>query len=548
LREDASAGLVLGVQSVPDGLATGLLAGVSPLSGLYGYLVGTIAGAAFTSSTFMAIQGTGAMAMIVADVPAIQDSARPDQALFTLAVVTGAVMLAAGFLKLGSILRFVSNAVMVGFINAVGVNIILGQLPNFTGYTAEGANRVTRALQTVTSPAQLSWTTVIVGVSTIVLIVLLERTRLKALGLVVAVVITSAMALILGWEDVATLNDLGDLPNSLPLPVLPDLALIPAVLIPALSLAFVGLVQGASISATFPNDDGRPSDASRDFIAQGAANVATGVFQGMPVGGSVSASALNKAAGARTRQSLFFASLVMAIVILAFSRVIGDVAMPALAGLLILIGYRTIKPDDLRSVWRTGAVQKAVLVVTFTMTMLIPLQYAVLVGVGVSVILHIVRQSNQVTIRRRTRDADGQVVEGDPPTVLPANEVVTLQPYGSLFFAAAPVFEAQLPQIAPSSKNSVVLLRLRGRSDLGTTFMDVLSRYALALDEVGSRLMLVSVSDEVEDQLKTAGIVNVIGADGIYRGEDRVGTTMNRAEDDAQTWIDEGRAGDHARE
>ena len=94
------------------------------------------------------------------------------------------------------------------------------------------------------------------------------------------------------------------MPDALPRPDAPTLALIPALARPALSLAFVGLVQGASISASFPNPDGTYPDASRDFIGQGVANVASGVFQGMPVGGSVSASALNKEAGARSRQSL----------------------------------------------------------------------------------------------------------------------------------------------------------------------------------------------------------------------------------------------------
>ena len=144
---DAVAGLVLGVQSVPDGLATGLLAGVSPLSGLYGYLVGTIAGAVVTSSAFMVVQGTGAMAMVIADVPAVHGGANAGRALFTLAILTGVAMLAAGLFRLGTILRFVSNAVMVGFINAVGVNIVLGQLSNLTGYSAEGANRVVRAVE-----------------------------------------------------------------------------------------------------------------------------------------------------------------------------------------------------------------------------------------------------------------------------------------------------------------------------------------------------------------------------------------------------------------
>ncbi len=128
LRQDAVAGLALGVVSVPDGLAAGLLAGVSPLSGLYAYLFGTIAGGCFTSSSFMAVQATGAMAIVVDDVPAVHTASDPARALFTLSMLTGVIMLVAGLLRLGSALRFVSNSVMVGFISAVGVNIILGQL------------------------------------------------------------------------------------------------------------------------------------------------------------------------------------------------------------------------------------------------------------------------------------------------------------------------------------------------------------------------------------------------------------------------------------
>jgi SulP family sulfate permease len=92
----------------------------------------------------------------------------------------------------------------------------------------------------------------------------------------------------------------------------------------------------------------------------------------------------------------------------------------------------------------------------------------------------VVRQSNQITIKRWLIGPDGDVIETDPPALLPAGEVVVLQPYGSLFFAAAPVFESVLPRTTDASRHAVVILRLRGRSDLGTTFMDVLSRYAHA--------------------------------------------------------------------
>jgi SulP family sulfate permease len=208
-------------------------------------------------------------------------------------------MLTAGLLRLGSLLRFVSNAVMVGFMNAVGLSIALGQLGNLTGYDANGDNRVTRAIDTVLSPAVLDWPSVVIGLLTIVLIVALERTPLKSLGLVVAVVASSLAVGALGLTSVETLDDLGVEIGELPSAVTPAWGLIPALVVPALSLALVGLVQGAGISSTFVNPDGHYPNASRDFSAQGAANLASGVLQGMPVGGSVSATLINKASGAR---------------------------------------------------------------------------------------------------------------------------------------------------------------------------------------------------------------------------------------------------------
>ena len=282
------------------------------------HMVGTAAGALATSSAFMAVQGTGAMAILVADVSAVHDAANPGRALFTLAMLTGVVMATAGLLKLGSVLRFVSNAVMVGFINAVGVNIVLGQLANLTGYSSTTASRLTRALDTLLHPGRLHGQSLAVGLATIALIVVLERTPLGPLGLVVAVVVTSAAAKGLGW-DVGAVRDLGATLGTLPRPQLPDLTLVPSLLIPALSSRSLASCREPASRPTSPNQDGSYPDASRDFLGQGVANVASGVFQGMPVGGSVSASSLNKTAGARTRASLVAAGVVMAIIIVALA-------------------------------------------------------------------------------------------------------------------------------------------------------------------------------------------------------------------------------------
>jgi SulP family sulfate permease len=321
-----------------------------------------------TSSVFMTVQATGAMAVIIADVPAVTTGPDSAKALFTLSVITGLVMLTLSLLRMGRLVRFIPNAVLTGFINAVAVNIVLGQLANLTGYGSDAGNRVTRSIDTLVHVRSFDWPTLAIGLLTIGLILLLERTRVGALALVVAVVLTSALAAVLGLASAKTLSGIATIPSTLPHPRVPDLALVPALLLPALSLALVGLVQGAAISSSMPNPDGRYPDASGDFRGRGIANITAGVFQGMPVAGSMSATSLVTVSGARSRMANLSAGLTMAVLILAVGRLIGAIAMPALAGLLILIGIRTFKPDNVSMVWRTGRTQATVMVTTFVLT------------------------------------------------------------------------------------------------------------------------------------------------------------------------------------
>ncbi len=541
VKDDALAGLVLGVESVPDGLASGLLAGVNPVAGLYGYLFGMAGGALFTSTTFMAVQATGAMSIIVADV-GLGRHDDPGRTLFTLTLVTGVVMVAAGLLRLGSFLRFVSNSVMTGFVTAVGINIVLGQLGDFTGYDAQGSGRLARTLDLLVHPQRVDVPTLTVGVVTIAGIVWLQRTRLGALGLVVAVVAGSALAAVFTafGHDIAIVADVADVPRGLPLPQLPLLAEIPSLLIPAASLAFVGLVQGAGVSAGFPNRDDRPSDASQDFVGQGAGNLLSGFFQGMPVGGSMSASSLVVSAGARSRGALLYASVVMSVVILLLADAVALVAMPSLAGLLIVVGVGTVKPAKILAVARTGAVPLTVMTITLVLTIVIPLQYAVLVGVGMSVLLFVIGQSSRLVIRRIVLDDDGRAVETDPPAELPSGEVVVIQPYGAIFFATASVLTDKMPRVGPDSRSSVVILRVRGADDAGATLLDVLAGYARSLSRVGSKLVIVTDNERVIRQLHDTGAVAAIGEENIYRGTAVIGETLRQAHADARAWVASG--------
>lgn len=530
LRKDLGAGTVLGLVSVPDGLASGLLAGVNPVAGLYGYLFGTLAGAVATSSVLMSVQGTGAMAVIIADVPEVRDGPDAGVALVTLGVLTGILMLAAGLLRLGPIVRFVPNAVLTGFINAVAINIILAQLDDFTGYEADGGNRVVRTVDTLLHVGSFHGLTVAAGVATILLVLVLERTRLRGLGMVLAIVLVSGAVAALGPRGVVIVDDIAVIPDGLPRPQLPSLGLVGVMIIPALALAFVGLVQGAAISQSVPDPDGTYPDVSGDFRGQGVANLVAGVMQGVPVGGSMSATAMVREAGARSRVANIVASVVMALVIVMFADVAGQIAMPALAGLLMLVGYRTLKPDQVLMVWRTGAAQAAVMSTTFVLTLLIPLQYAVLVGVGLSVVLYVARQSAKVDVTRwQFEEGSALPTEVAPPAVLPAGEVVVLTAYGSLFFASAQVVESQLPEVDDRSAGAVVVLRLRGKEELGSTFIQTMVRYDATLRAAGCHLVLAGVGESVMRQLTRTGALQQLGRENVFAAEPGVTVSLQAA-------------------
>ncbi|MDZ7597595.1 MAG: SulP family inorganic anion transporter [Desulfobacterales bacterium] len=537
IAQDLSAGVVLGIQSVPSGLANGLLALVNPIYGLHAYMMGVFTGAFFTSSTFMSVQGTSAMALVVASVPLVTEGSYPNTPLFALALLTGLFMLLAGLLKLGSLLRFVPNSVMTGFINAVAILIILGQLDDFTGYSGLGDNRVTRTIDLLQNTSQFHLPTLLVGALTIILILTLEKTSLKALGMVVAMIVASLAAPLLGADAVALVRDIADIPGSLPLPMLPPLAVFPYLILPALSLTFVGLMQGASITQSVPNPDGRYPDASGDFVGQGMANLVSGLFQGTAVGGSMSGTAIVTGAGARSRFANITAGIVIALVIVLFGRLVGLIAMPALAGLLIVVGFRTLKPAEIVMVWKTGLVQETVMVLTFAAALLVPLQYAVLLGAALAVLLFVFQQSNKVTVKAWEIQPGQYPVEGAPPVAIPPKKVTVLVPYGSLFYAAAPVFNAQLPEVTEASQHAVVILALRGKKDLGSTFLQVVARYARGLRRRKSKLMLAGIAPNVLEQMERTGILRAIGRENVFMATEGVGQALLQAVDAAEEWI-----------
>jgi SulP family sulfate permease len=509
-------------------------------------MVAVPVGAIFSSSVFMNVSSTAALSVaagvVLVDVPADQRMA----ALGVLVLLVGVMQLAAGLFRLGFLVRFVSNAVMTGFLNGVAVLIILGQLSDLTGYDSGYSNRVAQALDLLLRVNQVDLAVSTIGVLTLALIVsLLWVKRLQRFAFIIAIAAATVMLAVLtlqalpsaaGFSAVPTVGDVASIPRSLPRLMLPDASLFLSLLLPAFSVAIIGLVQGAGVSQGTPNPDGRYPDVSRDFLGQGAANIATSLVGGIPAGGSVSGTALIMSAGGKSRWCNIFVGLFVAAIVLLVAPLVELVPMPALAALLIVAGFQGLRVPQALIAWKTGRVSKVVMVVTFVATLVVPLQFAVLFGVALSVVLHVFRQSNKVVVTEWVLQPEGFPLEQPAPRRLPSHRFTLLHVYGSLFFAAAKNMEEMLPQVG-NATHAVVAINLRGKSEIGSTFVTVLQRYCKELNQHDSKLMLVGVDPDVRDQLAKTGILKLIGEENVFLATPQLGAALNQAVAAATAWL-----------
>ena len=536
LSADLMAGLTFAVVNVPQSMAHALMATINPVQGIYTLILAMPVGALFTSSVFMNVSTTSALSVAVGSSLVGYTGDQKIQALASLVLMVGVVELILGLLKLGSMIRFVPNSVMTGFINGVAVLIILGQVSDLTGTNSAYTNKVAKTLDVLLHPELINWASVAVGLLTILIILGLSRTKLRKIAAIVGLVTATLVVTIFQLNTVVQVNDVTTLTGSLPHLVMPSLQLLVKMIIPAISLAIIGLIQGAGVSQSFPNPDGKFPDVSRDFLGQGTANIASGLFQGIPAGGSMSGTSLNITSGAKTRWTNIFAGVFVALILLFFSRFVGFIPMPALAGLVLLAGVQSLQIPSAITVYQTGPISAVAMGLTFVSTLFIPLQYAVLTGVAFSILLYVFQASNQVKVIQVVPVPEGLPEEEPAPAQLPSDQATILLVYGSIFFAAAQTIEDSLPAL-DNTRHAVVILSLRGHTEIASTFINVLSRYSASLQERESKLMLAGIDKDVYELLRRTGLLAQIGEENVFLAQKQLAGSVNQALKAARTWL-----------
>jgi len=536
-RDDLTAGLIFALVNIPQAMANASLALVNPVNGLYTLMLGTPVAALFTGSRLMNVSTTGALSVAAGSaLLAIPEQFRT-QNLVVLVVMVGLIQLTAGFFKLGSLIRFISNAVMVGFKTGVSLLIILGQLDDFTGYNSAFKGRIAGSLDTLLNIGQWQWSAVAVGGLVLVLILILLRTRYAKVAYVIALSAGIVLGVILNAVIPGAVEMIPPLPDKLFTFARPELGYMPVLLPSALGIAIIGLIQGAGVAQSFPNPGSHGSDISRDFLGQGASNLVAGLFSGIPGGGSMPGTALVVSTGGRTRWANIFAGLLVIPLVFLLHSLIDLVPLPALGGLLIAIGIQSLRPGAIRVVWVTSLPSRVAMGMTLASTLIMPLQYAVFVGVAISIMLHVLQSSARVRLVEFLPVEGGFPVEQDAPQRLESETVTILMPYGDLFFAAAATLEDLLPEVG-SAQRMVVILSLHGFEEVGSTFIGVLRRFTETLHAADGRLYVVGVSPALIRQLERTDLTRLIGPERIIPATPQLGGAANQALAEAYAWLD----------
>lgn len=537
LQGDLIAGLINGVASVPSSMATAAMAGVNPVYGLYAITVAPAVGGLLASSQMMQIATNGASALTASQAIARYPSDQRAEALFLLVGMAGIFLLLFGLFKAGRLLRYISYPVMVAFLSGVAAVLVLDQSAQLVGYSSSAENSLFQFVDLLLHLGDISPQSALVGLIALAIIIGLAKTPLNNLSSLVALVIPTLVVVFWKPDGVQLVSDVATIPRGLPPFGLPDFTLISTELIlSSLALAVVIAIQGAGISQSYGNPDGSAVEPSRDMFAQGAANVAGSLVSGMPTGGSVSQTALNVSVGAKSRLAGVFHSLFMLVILLLVPGLVGHVPMPVLASIMIVAGFSAIRFQDMNSIWLTSGTGRWVLVLTFIATLVLSVPAAVTIGIIVAVTLYVYSSATEVDVRALQPHYDGQIHVIEVPKVLPDRGITVIEVYGSLYFAAAKRLQELLPEVGDTER-PVVILRLRGTSQIGSTVIDVLNDYAHDLANAGGLLYLNGMDKQVSRRLERARTLDLDEEVVIFPATDILGESTRQAVSHANDWL-----------
>jgi sulfate permease, SulP family len=522
LRNDLLAGLTGAVIVLPQGVAFAMIAGMPPEYGLYTAIVTPIVAALFGSSRHLISGPTTAISIVVFST--LSGFAEPGSAEFirlalTLTFLAGVYQLALGLARMGALVNFISHSVVVGFTAGAAILIATSQLKHYLGVKVpSGESFLHTWMEIIHKLPDINWYVATVATVTLAAAIVFKLYRPRWPGMLLAMILGSVLSLALGGQEHGV-RLVGSLPSHLPPLSTPDfsLATIKQLAGGALAIAMLGLIEAVSIGRSIATRSHQRIDGNQEFLGQGLSNMVGSFFSAYAGSGSFTRSGINYQAGAKTPMAAIFAALSLAAILLLIAPLTAYLPIAAMAGIILLVAYNLIDFHHIKLILKTTRSDAVVLVVTFLATLFVELEFAIYVGVILSLVLYLNRTARPRIYTVAPDPATPKHQMGTGPDLPQCPQVRIVRIDGSLFFGAVNHVAETLhrfDQQDPERRHVLIIAS-------GINFIDVAGAEMLAVEAkkrraLGGGLYLCKVKEGVCEPFKRGGYIDDIGRENIF--------------------------------
>ncbi|MCP4074362.1 MAG: SulP family inorganic anion transporter [Hyphomicrobiales bacterium] len=537
LRSDIFAGITGAVIVLPQGVAFAFIAGLPPQYGLYTAMVTPVIAALFGSSRHLISGPTTAISIVVFST--ISGHAQPGTPEFvslalTLTLLAGVYQLAFGLARLGILVNFVSHTVIIGFTAGAAILIATSQMKNILGIDIPKGESFLHTWVNIWNEMGAANPVVLaIAAVTLLTALLIKRFAKNLPNLLIALIVGSGFAWILNDGNVG-INLVGEIPGNLPPFSIPDLSLatIREIAPDAFAIALLGLIEAVSISRAIASKSHQRIDGNQEFVGQGLSNIVGSFFSCYAGSGSFTRSGINYDAGAVTPLSAIFSAIFLALIVLLVSPLTAYLPIAAMGGVIIMVAYNLIDRNQIKHVVESDGSEAIILVATFLATLFLELEFAIYLGVILSLVIFLGRTSAPVIailapdIDTRYNRAMLTDVESKPLDECPHMKIIRIDM--SVYFGSLNFIQSKLFKISEKEGRKHIVVMSDGINFIDLAGAEMLCDEAERLEEEGGGLYFAGLKPAVYESFSETHAIKHIGNNHFFDDKPMVFKTLHR--------------------
>jgi SulP family sulfate permease len=520
-RQDAVAGLTGAIIVLPQGVAYALIAGLPPEYGLYAAIVPAIVAALFGSSWHLISGPTAALSIVVFTTisPLAQvGSAAYISLVLTLTLMAGLFQLMLSLARMGSLVNFVSHSVVVGFTSGAAVVIATSQIKNALGLELHSSgNFILNWMAVADNILATHLPSLVIAALTLSTLIIIKRWRKKWPNMLIAMVVGSLATQglqLTTWLDASQIALVGQIPSQLPPLSAPLMTwdLLRQLAPGAMALGLLGLVEAVSIARSVATRSGQRIHGNQEFIGQALSNILGSFSSSYATSGSFTRTGVNYEAGATSPLAALFAAIFLALIVLLFAPLAAYITLPSMAAILLIVAWSLIDWHHIKLIYRAGKNEAMVFNITFAATLLLPMEFAIYLGVLLSLVLYL-RRTSKPNITALASSSGAKKLVGAERSGLPECEAIKIiRIDGALFFGAVDYVQTALMAIPQKH----VLIVASGINFIDLAGTELLANEARRLAAIGGGLYLCNLNGRVIKPIIRNGQLNTIGKRHIF--------------------------------